>query len=276
MLGSDVCARLALHGHDAVATGSSDFDIGDITATMAAIGSIRPDLIIHCAAYTDVDGCERDPERAYRINACGAGNVAAAAESVGADIIAISTDFVFDGRKGEPYAEDDATNPLGVYGASKLAGEERVREACRRHKIVRTSWLYGLTGKCFPRSILNAAQTRPEVRVVSDQIGSPTFTPDLADALVELVSIPEVGIFHLAGGGQCSWYELAAETLRLAGREEVKVTPIWSDEWPSPTKRPAFSALRCYRWEKLGQPPLRPWREALGDFVARLAQLPKR
>ncbi len=267
MLGQDVCAAFQQAGNEVISMGSVEMNVCDPARTRSTIIAAQPDLVVHCAAYTDVDGCERDPDMAYRVNAVGAGNVASACYAAGARLIAISTDFVFDGGKTEPYTEFDATRPLGIYGASKLAGEEMARAACPDHKIVRTSWLFGAHGKCFPKTILNAARTRPELRVVADQYGTPTSAADLAQALVTLASIPLSGTFHIANSGVCTWRDLAAEALRLAGQDNVKLTPIRAEEWPTPTQRPAYSALRPYLWELLGYALFRPWQEALAEVM---------
>jgi dTDP-4-dehydrorhamnose reductase len=300
MLGRELAARLAQPpaAHEVTAVDIADFDITDFAATAAAIAAAAPDLVCHCAAYTDVDGCERDPERALRVNAQGAWNVAAALRSArddagsqaGADMLHVSTDFVFDGEKGAPYTEYDEPRPLGVYGLSKLAGERHVRELVRRHFIVRTAWLFAPHGRNFVRAILRkarelsgcakAAADRPMLRVVADQVGSPTSAADLADAIVRhLVDLPAeasakagsrlYGTYHITNAGSCSWAELAAETLRLAG-SPVAVEPIASSEWPSPTRRPAYSVLRRLSLEMQGRDDLRPWQEALAEVVAEI------
>jgi dTDP-4-dehydrorhamnose reductase len=271
MLGTDVCARFAAAGHQVTPVTREDFDIADHAATRALLFSISPDLVIHTAAETDVDGCERDPDNAYRINALGSWNVASACASLDVPLAAISTDFVFDGRKTTPYTEFDTPNPLGVYGASKLAGEQMVRQTCPKHYIVRTSWLYGVHGKCFPKAILRAAQTRSELSVVADQTGVPTYVVDLADALLDLIETPLYGIYHLASGGECTWHEFAQSILSESGTSGVAVKPIKSEEWPSPTRRPKYSVLRPYVQELMGKAPMRPWREGLKDFLTELA-----
>lgn len=268
MLGTDVCSEFTRHGHEVIPVTSGHFDIGDTDATVKAIREIAPDVVVHTAAYTDVDGCERNPEIAHRVNALGTWNVAAGCASVNAAIVVISTDFVFDGAKSAPYTEFDAPNPLGVYGASKLEGERLAAGGCPRHYIVRTSWLYGTAGKCFPQTMLRLAQTRPELSVVADQIGTPTFTLDLAATLPELVRFPLYGTYHIANSGQTSWAGFAKAILEAAGKHDVSIKPIPSEEWPSPTKRPRFSVLRGYVRELQGKEPLRPWEEALAAYTA--------
>lgn len=271
MLGTDVCRAFAGAGHEVLPVTSADFDIADTAATKKALSDARPELVVHTAAFTDVDGCERDPDMAYRINALGSWNVAVACSALSATLIHISTDFVFDGEKGEPYTEFDQTHPLGAYGASKLAAEELVAAHCPRHFIVRSSWLFGPNGKCFPKVILRLAETRNELTVVADQIGTPTYTPDLAQALLDLPASGLYGLYHIVNSGSCSWHDLAQAVLQEAGRSDITVRPIRSEEWPSPTRRPKYSVLRPYVRELQGIPPLRPWQEALKDFMQAIA-----
>ena len=273
MLGADL--REALAGeHELILTdvvgGFLYLDITDSDRVLDVIEECRPDLVIHAAAYTDVDGCERDPERAFRVNALGTRDVALGCSRGWSRMVYISTDFVFDGKKGAPYAEDDVPNPINHYGASKLHGEEHVQNLCDRYFIVRTAWLYGEHGKNFPLSILNAARSRKEMKVVADQIGSPTFTADLALAIRDLIGTSAYGVYHITNKGSCSWYDFAKRTLSLAGINDVEVKPIKSREWPSPTQRPKHSVLGHLALERLGKDNLRPWEEALADFVSRL------
>jgi dTDP-4-dehydrorhamnose reductase len=274
MLGTDLCA--ALNGKfevtrsDIIGNGLG-LDVCDTQAVFDAVTQTRPDVIAHLAAATDVDGCERDPDIAYRVNAYGTWNVAAAAARIGAELIYAGTDFVFDGEKGEPYTEFDAPNPINHYGASKLAGERIVERLVTRHFIVRTAWLYGARGKCFPKRIIAAAGAGKKLRVVDDQFGTPTYARDLAAAIVGLVGSRLYGTYHAANSGTCSWYEFARKTLEIAGMGDVEVTPIPASEWASPTKRPANSSLRCMAFEMQGRPPMRPWQEALVDFVAEMS-----
>lgn len=272
MLGTDVCRAFTAGRHEVIPVTSADFDIADTAAARRAITGARPDIVIHTAAYTDVDGCERDPDSAYRINTVGTWNVASASAEAGATLVHISTDFVFDGEKNAPYTEFDSPNPLGVYGASKLAAEEMVRKACPRHYIVRSSWLFGPHGKCFPKVILRLAETKRELTVVADQTGTPTYTPDLAKALIELLDIPLHGLYHITNTGSCSWHDLAKAVLKEAGKSDIAVKPIKSEDWPSPTRRPKYSVLRNYVRELRGMAPLRPWQEALEDFMQELRQ----
>jgi len=266
-LGTDVCAVMRQRGHDVVSCDSDGFDIADPIATLRFLNSESPSAVIHCAAYTNVDGCEKDPDRAFRVNSIGCRSVASACTEIGARLVAVSTDFVFDGTKSLPYTELDPTNPQNVYGASKLAGEEAIREVCPRHQVVRTSWLFGVNGKSFPGIMIDAARAGKDLRVVSDQHGTPTYTVDLATTTADLLDLPIFGTFHVSNTGICSWHEFAVYALKLAGLEIVSVAKIKASDWPSPTKRPAYSALRSHRLELLGQAPLRGWQDALKDYV---------
>ncbi len=278
MLGSLVTK--ALDGrHQVIPTdvleGCEHIDISDTTSVFDTINRFRPELVIHCAAMTDVDGCELDPDRAFKVNAVGSWNVACAAASIDCAVAYVSTDYVFDGKKGSPYTEFDATNPISAYGASKLAGEQAVKELCRKHYIVRTSWLFAPHGKNFARTIINAAKSRADagetdkpLRVVADQVGSPTYAKDLAEFLATLPGSPLHGTYHFTNAGSCSWYEFASEIIKTAGLNQVEIIPINSEEWPTPTKRPEYSVLRHYRMELLGRDSARPWQEAVAEFVS--------
>jgi dTDP-4-dehydrorhamnose reductase len=267
MLGTAVCRLFNSQGHEVFASDSSRADITDAAATSESIVAFNPDLVVHCAAMTNVDGCELDKASAFQVNADGAKNVATACSAVGARLVYISTDFVFDGTKTEPYSELDQTNPINVYGASKLAGEELVHEFCPECYIVRTSWLFGAVGKCFPKTILRLAATRTSFDVVSDQIGSPTLVDDLAQRILEITDGLEYGTYHVSNGGKCSWHEFAQSIIALAGIEGVIVNPISAAAWPSPTKRPAYSVMKSLTLERQGKLPLRHWKIALEDFL---------
>ena len=208
-------------------------------------------------------------EQAAAVNASGAGHVAAAAAAAGAWVIHVSTDYVFNGRKAGPYVESDAVDPVSAYGFSKLEGEQAVAAAAPGgHTIVRTAWLFGAGGRCFPKTILRAASERPELAVVSDQIGCPTFTGHLAEALVSLAAKPTPGVLHVAGSGRCSWHEFATAIV-AAGGLECPVRPISSDEYPTPARRPLNSVLVSER----GAPALPDWHAGLTRFVSELAEV---
>ncbi len=241
-------------------------EITDPAAVHAFVQEHQPQLVVNCSAYTDVDGCTRDPDLAMAVNGDGPGHLAAACAEVGARLMHVSTDFVFDGRADRPYREDDPVDPVSAYGASKLAGERNVLRHVPEACIVRTAWLYGLHGKNFVATMLRLGRERDELRVVHDQVGSPTYTVDLADAMIRLLQAEATGIVHVVGTGQCSWCELAQAALELAGIA-TPVRPITADEFDSPTERPAYSVLSTERYTALTGCSIRPWRDALADYV---------
>src|SRR5437879_8023465 len=230
------------------------------------IAAQRPALVIHTAGYTDVDGCERDPEIAFAVNAQGTRRVTEGAVKANARLIYISTDYVFDGKKTEPYTERDPVNPLNVYGRSKLAGEEEALKGCRRTLVLRTSWLYGVHGKNFVRTILSLAVTQPEVRVVEDQRGSPTYAQHLAQVITGLIRSDVTGVIHAGGEGECSRSEFAKAILQEAGLG-CRVVPISTSESGRLALRPHYSALSTAFFHQHGL-SLPPWREGVGLFVA--------
>ncbi len=243
-----------------------DLDITDYSRFLIKMDSIKPQLVIHSAAYTNVDGCEKEPDRAFLINALGTQNVALACQKLDAAMVYISTDFVFDGEKGEPYSEYDKTNPLSVYGKSKLDGENYVRALLTRFYIVRTSWLYGKQGHNFVKTILKLADENDELTIVDDQIGSPTYTNDLAETIARLIETEWFGIYHITNSGACSWFDFAREILEKSGRDIGKVRPIRSKDLDRPAPRPAYSVLSNYMLELRGWSPLRSYQEALDAY----------
>jgi dTDP-4-dehydrorhamnose reductase len=266
MLGQDLAAAAKGAGHDVVAFARAELDIANGTAVTDAIRGAGADVVVNCAAWTDVDGAERDEDGALAVNGAGAGNVARAASAYGGWTIHLSSDYVFDGTKRSPYLESDAVRPLSSYGRSKLAGEREVAaEAPERHTIVRSSWLFGAGGPCFPATILRLATEQDELKVVDDQIGCPTFTGHLAHALVGLATrqSPPLGILHVAGGGICSWYEFAREIVAVSG-VSCEVRTCTTAEMPRPATRPAYSALRSER----DAPVLPDWRRGLAEYMA--------
>ncbi len=280
MLGTDARRIFAEQGHHvfptdvgaAAAGGIVPLDITDAHAVRTLFQELQPELVFHGAAYTNVDGCERDPDTAHKVNALGSWVVASAAEAVGAALVAISTDFVFDGTKKTPYTEFDTPNPVSSYGASKLAGENLARSACRRCYVVRTSWLYGVHGKNFPYTVINLAKTKPELPIVADQYGTPTYTVDLVHAITQIVSTGLYGVYHVANAGETNWEGFARAILAKMDLGGVPVTPITSNDYAerfgSPTKRPPYSVLRRYALELMGRDNLRPWEDALEAFLA--------
>jgi len=224
------------------ALSSKDADLRDRARVRQVIRDSRPDWILLSAAYTDVDGCESNRDLALAVNCDGAVNVAEAAREAGTRLMFLSTDYVFDGTKGSPYQTNDARNPTSVYGESKAQAEERLLEILPEVCIVRTSWLFGHGGKCFPATILKLASTRSEISVVNDQRGSPTFTRDLASALEQLCRASARGIVHVTNAGDCTWYEFATEIVRESGLPTT-VKPVTTAEFPRPARRPAYSVL---------------------------------
>jgi dTDP-4-dehydrorhamnose reductase len=267
MLGLDASRAAEQDGHEVVSLARGQLDVTDRAAVAETIGGARPDAVIHCAAWTDVDGAESEPQQAAAVNGPGAGHVAAAAAAVGAWVVHVSTDYVFDGEKSAPYVESDPVAPMSAYGRSKLDGERAVAAAApESHTIVRTAWLFGAGGKCFPKTILRAASERPELTVVCDQVGCPTFTGHLAAALVELTARRTPGVLHVAGAGHCSWHEFATAIV-AAGELDCPVRPISTAEYPLPARRPANSVLISER----GAPELPDWRAGLAAFMAERA-----
>lgn len=242
LLGRDLVQELSCRHEPLTALSSKDADLRDRARVRNVIRDSRPEWILLSAAYTDVDGCESNRDRAFAVNCEGAVNVAEAAREAGSRLLFLSTDYVFDGAKRSPYQITDPRNPTGVYGESKARAEERLLEILPEVCIVRTSWLFGHAGKCFPATILKLASTRPEISVVSDQRGSPTFTRDLADALVELCRLNASGIVHVTNSGSCTWYEFATEIVRASGLP-TKIKPVTTAEFPRPARRPAYSVL---------------------------------
>jgi dTDP-4-dehydrorhamnose reductase len=283
MLGTD--ARQILSDHEIISTstsaedGSNSFRL-DITNYDAVISKFRefcPELVIHTAAYTNVEGCERDPEKAFRVNAYGTWCVASATEDIKASLVAVSTDFVFDGSIDRRYTEFDAANPLNAYGASKYQGEVLAQRHCSRTYIVRTSWLFGVHGKNFVYTILNQALAGKPIAVVADQTGCPTYTVDLAHAIKTITSRPLYGIYHVCNDGVTTWHDFARAILDRAGYTNYPIERLTSLEaarrFNILTKRPLNSALKCGTLELLGLEPPRRWESALDDFFgsARLA-----
>ena len=270
MLGRDVVRAAAFVNHDVVALPRADLDITNRRAVRAAIRRESPDAVVNCAAWSDVDGAEADPDGAMVLNAAAAGAVAAAAAEHGASIVQPSTDYVFDGEKAEPYVESDRPNPLSVYGATKLAGEHAVAGANPRHFVVRTSWLFGATGSNFVETMLRLGRDLGEVVVVRDQVGCPTYTGHLADAIVRLVEGDDHGLHHIAAGGGCSWFDFAVAIFEEAG-VECRTLSCTSDEFPRPARRPANSVLGTERDYALYLPA---WRDGLRSYLAERAVAP--
>ncbi|MGO8670398.1 MAG: dTDP-4-dehydrorhamnose reductase [Capsulimonadaceae bacterium] len=279
MLGNDVRRRFERDGHEVIRADlngpAGEFFRLDITVpnkVLDLMTATRPDVVVHTAAYTNVDGCERDPETAFQVNGYGTWTVASAAEAVGAALVAISTDFVFDGARSSPYIEFDRPSPTSLYGASKLAGEEAALRACSRTYVLRTAWLYGIHGRNFPFTIIQRAREKGCLEVVADQFGTPTYTQDLADTIVEVIRDPLYGIYHASNDGAASWLDFAHAVLDRVGLADVPVHPLTSDEcavkFNTPTRRPPYSVLRNQALEMRSISTMRPWLEALDAFIA--------
>lgn len=270
MLGTALQHVAALRGVEIAAPTEAELDITDARAVRACVGAFARrapgGLFVNAAAYTDVERAEDDSERAFLVNGTAPGSLAEAAVEAGLRFVHVSTDFVFDGVKDGAYAEDDVTNPLSVYGASKLAGELAVRHADPSALVVRTAWVFGPAGENFPVKVLRAARTRPALQVVTGERGSPTYTLDLAAGILDLVDAGAEGLFHLTGSGSCTRYELAVEVLRLAGIG-TPVEPAGPGEFPTKASRPANSVLDCSKAAAMGV-RMPEWHDALARFVA--------
>jgi dTDP-4-dehydrorhamnose reductase len=261
MLGRDV-VRVA--GEGAVAFTRGELDITDQDATRRIVAQTAPDLVVNCAAWTDVDGAEKHHADALRVNAEGAGNLAAAAAEAGAAVLYVSSDYVFDGRGEQPYVESDQAGPISSYGRTKLTGERTTSGANPRHYIVRSSWLFGIGGKNFVDTMLRVGRERGEARVVDDQVGCPTYTGHLAEGLLQIAERGEYGVHHLAAAGACSWFEFAKEIFERAG-VEVRLEPCATHEFRRPAPRPAYSVLGSERQDPVTLPP---WQEGLAAYLA--------
>jgi dTDP-4-dehydrorhamnose reductase len=266
MLGTDLMEKMRLR-HEVQGLRREELDIRDADQCMRRVEGFRPDIIINAAAMTNVDGCELNVDEAFLVNSQGTENLAAAAAAINALLVYYSTDYVFDGKKDEPYRESDAPNPQSVYGRSKFQGEEKTRAMVPDHLILRTSWLFGCNGKNFIRTIVSAARKGEPLRVVSDQKGSPSFTRDLAAHTRTMLERGCRGTYHVTNSGSCSWYELAQKAVQWAGVTDASIIPVTTPEFPRPARRPANSVLANERLDQEGFPPLRPWQEAVQDYI---------
>lgn len=248
-----------------VAAFDLDLDITNLNAVRNKFKQLGPKIILNAAAFTDVDGCETNPEIAFKVNAIGAANLAMASNDVGASILHVSTDYVFEGQKDEPYLETDSVFPQSVYGKTKLAGELAVTSLTSKYYIVRTAWLYGHGGNNFVKTIQKLAKEKGQLKVVNDQQGSPTFTLDLANKIAEVVKSSQFGIYHITNSGSCTWFDFAKEIINLSGIK-AEVSPCSTDEFPRPAKRPAYSVLANQNLELRGFSPMRLWTDALKSY----------
>ena len=268
-LGGDVARACRARGHDVIALAREELDITSREVDRV-VGRHRPAAIVNCAAWTDVDGAESSEREAMRVNDTGAGLVAVAAAEVGAKIVHVSTDYVFDGSRRRPYVESDLPSPINAYGRSKLAGETAVAVSNAHHVIVRSSWLFGLGGPNFIETMLRVGADQPEVLVVSDQVGCPTYTPHLAEALALLAESEEYGIHHITGEGACSWFDFAQEIFDQAGYD-TRVMAATTDMLGRPARRPAYSVLGTERPEALVLPP---WQQGLTEYLRARSRAP--
>jgi dTDP-4-dehydrorhamnose reductase len=270
MLGRDLMGVLlsSLPNDEVIGWDIEEIDIQKEEDTVFKIEKLRPNIMVHIAAYTDVDGCELNEEKAFAVNAEGTKHVALTASRCQAKMVYLSTDYVFDGNKREPYLESDSPHPLNVYGRSKWKGEQYVQELVKNPLIVRTQWLFGRYGKNFVTSILRQAEEKRVLSIVNDQIGSPTYTVDLAKAISALIQFDASGIFHVANSDLCTWYTFGQAILKLSGMDKVRVIPISSKELGRPAIRPSYSVLNCQKLKKKTGLTLRPWSEALKEYLS--------
>lgn len=265
-LGQELVKQLdKKYEYDVIKTDRDTLDITNIENVNTFILEQNPDVVINCAAHTAVDLCETDMENAYKINAIGPRNLAIACEKVGAKLVQVSTDYVFDGNGVRPYREDDITCPNSVYGTSKLMGENFVREFCSKYFIVRTAWLYG-EGNNFVRTMLKLSETNSELNIVNDQIGSPTSTVDLAKAIIDLIHTEHYGIYHGTCEGQCSWYDFAKKIFEIKNID-IKVNPVTSNEFKRPAPRPKYSVLDNFMLKLVGLNSFRKWEDSLEEYL---------
>lgn len=267
MLATDVIDIFQSRGHEVTGLTIDDLDITDLNPVIAKMQELQPEIVFNAAAFTNVDGCETEQDLAYKVNAIGPRNLAIAADKVGAALVHISTDYVFGGIGQTPFREYDPVNPQSVYGKSKLDGEIMVRNNCRRHYIVRTAWLFGINGNNFVKTMIRLGQERDVLTVVNDQMGSPTYTRDLAEAIASLIEKPTYGTYHLTNSDECTWFEFTQEILHQAGIEGTKVEPITTEELNRPANRPRYSVLDNYMWRMDGHAPLRSYKQALAAYL---------
>lgn len=265
MLGSDL--REVLKNQELIVTGSKDLDITDEEKVIDFICENSPDLVINAAAYTAVDDCETNYDDAYAVNALGPKNLAIACNKQDIPLIHISTDYVFDGSKRTPLIETDKLGPQSAYGKTKLAGEKFIQENTDKYFILRTAWLYGLHGNNFVKTMLELAENHDEITVVHDQVGSPTYSFDLAVATTNLLFSDKYGIYHVTNEGACSWCEFAKLIFELSD-VDVKVIPVTTEEFPRPAPRPHYSVLDNKKWNSSGFVPMRTYKEALSEYLS--------
>ena len=248
-LGTELCISLEAGSIDYVGVDKDDVNITMLDSVVNITSEVNPDIIINCAAYTQVDKCETEIDLAYAVNAIGARNAAIAAEKSSSKLIHISTDFVYDGHKRSPYYEFDEVNPISMYGKTKLAGEMFIKQFCKNSFIIRTSWLYGHHGANFVKTMLRLSESRSELSVVHDQVGTPTYVNDLVDAIIKVMSSERYGVYHFSNEGKCSWNEFAKKIFELSGKE-IQVNEITGAEFGAPAERPSYSVMEKYMFRQ--------------------------
>lgn len=265
MLGHDLIEALK-DNHELVLTTSRTLDITDKEQVFDFISQNKPDIVINSAAYTDVDGCEENQDLAYSVNGEGVKNLAFACREADSALLHISTDYIFNGENTRPWVEDDEIGPISVYGKSKLKGEQAILEILDKFFIVRTAWLYGVNGRNFPKTMLELAENHSQITVVYDEVGTPTYTPDLANAISQLIETEHYGIYHITNSGSCSWCEFARYIFEVAGKD-VEVIPVTAAEFARPAPRPHYSVLENRNWIEKGFEPLRSYKEAIKEYI---------
>lgn len=266
MVGSALMGILS-SGFELVGLGPEELDITDEGETLRTVQGIGPSIVIHAAAYTDVDGCEKEPRQAFLVNSKGTLHVARACHQRGARLLYVSTDYVFDGKASRPYKEVDPVNPINIYGRSKLGGERHVQRFLDEFTIVRTQWLFDDRGRNFVRTLLNWVKRGKPLTIVRDQIGSPTYVADLSHAILRLLQEGSRGVFHVANSSSCSWYDFAQEILKTAGVSDIDIIPVDGASLGRPAPRPHYSVLDCEKLTQEAGLSMRPWQKALREFM---------
>lgn len=274
-LGYDLCSILREEGHETLGVDRSDFDLTDRVATERFLDASHPDAVIHCAAFTDVDGAEQNPLLCRRVNRDGSAYLAKAAQDCGAKLLYLSTDYVFAGIGEDFYTTQDRPRPLSVYGETKYQGEEATLSLCSRAFVVRTSWVFGRHGRNFVSTMIELARKKREIPVVRDQVGSPTYTRDLSRLIAQMIRTDRYGIYHATNEGICSRAEFAREILRQAGLD-AEIRPVWTADYPSPAKRPLNSRMSKQGLEDAGLARLPHWRDALARYLSEIRLLQER
>ena len=265
MLGHDLIEVLN-NNHELILTTSKSLDITDKDHVISFIQENNPDIVINSAAYTDVDGCEENQETAFSVNGDGVKNIALGCSEINCPLVHISTDYIFNGENTVPWLEDDEIGPINVYGKSKLKGEEEILEILDKFFIIRTAWLYGINGGNFPKTMLELAKNHSEITVVYDEVGTPTYTLDLARAISQLIETDFYGIYHITNSGSCSWCEFAKYIFEVA-EKDVKVIPVTASEFARPAPRPHYSVLNNKKWIENGFKPLRSYKDASKEYI---------